>query len=552
MKRIKTLIFVSFLASIFTRIFAAGINTAPPPFVATEEDKQELLNYVDAVLSGDVEIEIISSTPELTDEIEKKTDQKEIFTNTPILSDQTKSDERKSAEQYITLLKELEQEIKDIEEEKNLALIKLESAIKAELKTKIDEIESETKQGFTERDADFIARRSTLKKNLTQSVNQRLEQEKTKLILSFEPKISNRLIQKDTLSEELKKIDFSEPCEIVVGEFYRESTPQFFSVQITCKSLDLDYKGKIEISSNDEARALYIYNNKNNFSGRVIYKVDVGNYKKNLMAAEIIDTNDKLIKRFDLSSKNARQDRLAQVRKGIGEGEYAQAITALNALLKTNPNDAEANALLKEVQDKQKSASDAANTAKSSTSSAATKPSTSTAPKTSSSTSSTTSKSTTSSSTSTPSKNKAKSRYEDSICTECIIYVDDNLTGDLKNFHTEIQFLPFCLYKNFYVLKIGGGVIFNFNDGCEIEVLAKNGANFPMLSLEFGTGVIIHKGDFYNTGLVFSTEIDFHITNLIGLNIKCEPVEFSFENSNFNADWKNTIAIGITFSGLLF
>ena len=90
------------------------------------------------------------------------------------------------------------------------------------------------------------------------------------------------------------------------------------------------------------------------------------------------------------AAEKARQQKLDQARKAIDDGKYAQAITTLNGLLKTDPNDKEANALLKEAKDKQAAANSATKPASSSTS----KPSTSTAAKTSTTTS-------------TPSKNTA-------------------------------------------------------------------------------------------------------------------------------------------------
>ncbi|MEE3313763.1 MAG: tetratricopeptide repeat protein, partial [Treponema sp.] len=59
------------------------------------------------------------------------------------------------------------------------------------------------------------------------------------------------------------------------------------------------------------------------------------------------------------AAAKARQQKLDQARKYIDDGKYAQAITVLNGLLKTDPNDADAKALLKEAQDK-KAAADAA------------------------------------------------------------------------------------------------------------------------------------------------------------------------------------------------
>ena len=64
------------------------------------------------------------------------------------------------------------------------------------------------------------------------------------------------------------------------------------------------------------------------------------------------------------AAEKARQQKLAQARTYINDGKYAQAITVLNGLLKTNPNDSEAKALLDEIEAKKKAAEDAANAAK--------------------------------------------------------------------------------------------------------------------------------------------------------------------------------------------
>ena len=58
------------------------------------------------------------------------------------------------------------------------------------------------------------------------------------------------------------------------------------------------------------------------------------------------------------AAAKAREQKLAQAKANIDKGNTAQAITALNAMLKANPNDAEAAALLKEAQEK-KAAADA-------------------------------------------------------------------------------------------------------------------------------------------------------------------------------------------------
>ena len=53
------------------------------------------------------------------------------------------------------------------------------------------------------------------------------------------------------------------------------------------------------------------------------------------------------------AAEKARQDKLNQAKANIDSGKYAQAISILNGLLKTNPNDAEAKKLLEEAQKKQ-------------------------------------------------------------------------------------------------------------------------------------------------------------------------------------------------------
>ena len=56
------------------------------------------------------------------------------------------------------------------------------------------------------------------------------------------------------------------------------------------------------------------------------------------------------------AAEKARQDKLKQARDYIDAGKYSNAITVLNGLLKTDPNDAEAKALLEEAKEKQEKA----------------------------------------------------------------------------------------------------------------------------------------------------------------------------------------------------
>ena len=72
------------------------------------------------------------------------------------------------------------------------------------------------------------------------------------------------------------------------------------------------------------------------------------------------EAQDKQKAANDAAAAKARQQKLDQARNFIDTGKYTQAISVLNGLLKTDPNDKEAQALLKEAQDKQKAANDAA------------------------------------------------------------------------------------------------------------------------------------------------------------------------------------------------
>ena len=72
------------------------------------------------------------------------------------------------------------------------------------------------------------------------------------------------------------------------------------------------------------------------------------------------EAQDKQKAANDAAAAKAREQKLAQARNYIDTGKYSQAISVLNGLLKTDPNDKEAQALLKEAQDKQKAANDAA------------------------------------------------------------------------------------------------------------------------------------------------------------------------------------------------
>ena len=276
----------------------------------TPEEQKAIDNYFNAVLNGDREEKQTPTTPKqgeepaemLLDDTFGSKDYVPQITVTPI---QDVKVEKKSAEQYISLLKQLGNEIQDIIEEKNKALNQLEAKNKLEVKAKLQEIEDTTFQGFTERDSEYSARLKKIKEAAIKTANEKLEQEKQKTSLSYDQTIRNREIEKNTLETELNQIDFSESADLVIGEFFREtsqSTLQYFPVEISNAKLKLNgYKGRLEVEKGDENKALYINNNKSNFTARIIYKVDIkNNYKLNLVAGEVIDKNgDKVLKRFE-------------------------------------------------------------------------------------------------------------------------------------------------------------------------------------------------------------------------------------------------------------
>ena len=272
----------------------------------TPEEQTAIDNYFYAALNGEFEEEKTTASPEqeepsvetISDETFKSEDYVAQVTVTPIQV------EKKSAEQYISLLKQLEKEIQDIKDEKTKSLNQLESKNKLEVKAKLQFIEETTSQGFTERDSEYSDRLKKIKEVAIKTANENLEQQKQKISLSYDQAIQNRTIEKNTLEKELNQIDFSEPADLVIGDFFREtaqSSLQYFPVEISNAKLKLNgYKGRLEIEKADEKKALYINENKNDFTARVIYKVDVkNNYKLNLVALEVIDKNgDKVLKRF--------------------------------------------------------------------------------------------------------------------------------------------------------------------------------------------------------------------------------------------------------------
>ena len=289
--------------------FALAETKTKKTYITAEEQKT-IDNYFYAALNGELEEEKTTASPEQKDDfvetISDETFESEEYvaqvTVTPI---QDIKIEKKSAEQYISLLKLLENEIQSIKGEKAKALNQFEEKNKLEVKAKLQEIEDTTPQGFTERDKEYTDRVKRLKEAAIKATTEKLEQDKQRITLAYDQTIQNRNIEKNTLEKELNQIDFSEPAELVIGEFFRETaqtTLQYYPIEISNAKLKLNgYKARLEIERGDETKALYINENKNNFVARVIYKVDVkNNYKLTLVAAEVIDKNgDKVLKRFE-------------------------------------------------------------------------------------------------------------------------------------------------------------------------------------------------------------------------------------------------------------
>lgn len=276
--------------------------------VTTVEERKQIEEYFVKALNGELENgkgdKVEETSSEVLETVQGKT-LNVVERYTPTDSLQEVKAERKTAEQYISLLKKLDKEIGKIADDKKKTLAKLEADAKAEIKASYQEIEETTVQKFTERDADFAARKKGLKYAAMKTVNNKLEQEKQKTSLSYDQAMQNRVIEKNTLEKELTQIEFFEPATLAIGEFFREtsqSTLQYFPVEISNTRLSLNgFKGRLEIEKEDEEKALYINKNKANFKARVIYKVDVKNdYKLTLLAAEVIDkNNDKVLKRFE-------------------------------------------------------------------------------------------------------------------------------------------------------------------------------------------------------------------------------------------------------------
>lgn len=213
--------------------------------------------------------------------------------------------ENKSAEKYVEYLREFVKEIELLNIEKEKTLKQLESQSKKKLELRIKEVETETIQGFTEKDSDFYLRVKNNKEDVIQAEQKRLEQEIQRVSIHFGKMIENITIEKERLETELLKIEFRESAELIIGDFVREvsdSTLQYFPMEITNLKLGVNkYKARLEVPKGAEDYALYINNKKENFTAQVIYTIDLkNNYDFILVAIEIFDkTSDKLIKRIE-------------------------------------------------------------------------------------------------------------------------------------------------------------------------------------------------------------------------------------------------------------
>lgn len=473
MNKVSKIITALLLACYF--FSSASVFAENKKSVTTVEERKQIEEYFVKALNGELENgkgdKVEETSSEVLETVQGKT-LNVVERYTPTDSLQEVKAERKTAEQYISLLKKLDKEIGKIADDKKKTLAKLEADAKAEIKASYQEIEETTVQKFTERDADFAARKKGLKYAAMKTVNNKLEQEKQKTSLSYDQAMQNRVIEKNTLEKELTQIEFFEPATLAIGEFFREtsqSTLQYFPVEISNTRLSLNgFKGRLEIEKEDEEKALYINKNKANFKARVIYKVDVKNdYKLTLLAAEVIDkNNDKVLKRFE---------------------DFSYKVEPVKSKEETKK---------------------------------------------------------------TVKKSKKRERYVNSLCNELIVSANNNFCNGFNNVCVNVQYLPLCLYNNHYSFKAGGGI--SFNNDYEIMAIIKNGLNFKRLSLELGTGIVFSNFNFKEMEYVASTEMELRFTDYFGINIAYMPADFSFANNKVNADWKHTISVGLTLTGMYF
>ena len=276
-----------------------------PKYRTSAAEKKQIEDYFLGVLNGDIVVEKNSKQFE-----EKEVEVQEVIENQQ--QEVLKKDvqeipapkvESKSSEQYIALLKALNNELKEIQLEKKRVLKKLEDESEVLRKSKFREIDNNLTQGFTEKDSEFLQRKKSQKESTSQELTEKLIQAKKKTSLEYDTIINNKLTTIESLKKELSQISFVEPCSVYVGDFFKECTPQYFIVTICCNKLNLNnWKGKLEIEKTGaEQRALFIQNNKESFSGRAVYRVDVtdDDYRLIAIAVELMDESGKLVTRFE-------------------------------------------------------------------------------------------------------------------------------------------------------------------------------------------------------------------------------------------------------------
>ncbi|MCR4954112.1 MAG: hypothetical protein K6A43_08555 [Treponema sp.] len=160
-------------------------------------------------------------------------------------------------------------------------------------------------------------------------------------------------------------------------------------------------------------------------------------------------------------------------------------------------------------------------------------------------------------------KSLKKNIYTKSACNELLLSARLNdFDNNFKDVSFAIQYLPVVLYNNHYSFKFGGGL--NFKDDDDLSLFIKNGLGFSVVSFDIGTFVILRNFNFDFNQFTFdkniinklafeaSAELDFHLTEFLGINLTYIPAEFSFANNTFNADFKHSISTGIALTGRYF
>ena len=542
----KKIVSLIFAGCFFTVVVGAEKKSAVsyPSAEELREVEDQFKNDLNEILSSDCEPIFDTTRKSEQQEISQEESSEPVPVKNDLEIVQQVKVEKKTAEQYITNIKEIDAEINSIAEQKKMALALLEDKANQEKQTKSKEIEETTVQRFTERNAEFLDRKKELKNSAIQAININLDREKTRINSSYDQMTKNRKITKETILEELSHMVFVDPCEIQVGDFYREAMPQYFSLVINCPKLNLNaYKEWIEIELHDETKALYIEHNKSSFKGKVFYSIDIANdYSLKLLAVEIVDAMDCLVKRFEKFEYKSESEKKTSPQKTQKKDEPAKTVVP-EAEKKTSPQKAQ-QSLRKDESSKTVSPE------------AKKEPSSQKAPS---------SKKDEPAKTVLPEKRtslrdvnpQAKEESTKSFFNQVIVsFKNDFSTGfDFSNAAVNLQYLPFCMLLKNYSLKVGAGV--SLNDQENITLLVKNGLyvdffakncieDYPPFVLDVVTGVIFKGSNLENVGYIVSAEIDFRLPNCFGLDIAYTPAEFSFQNNALNCNVKHWVSVGVT------